>query len=100
MATLYISEFKQLASIGTTVGQVFPQPPVATDQVVAIGATSTQSAAFSANTRVVLLCADVTCSFLFGDNPTALTTSMRLPADTPIPFAVQPGQKVAVIANT
>ena len=100
MATLYISEFRQLASIGTTVGQVFPQPPVTTDHVVAIGVSSAQSTAFSANTHVVLLCADAVCSFLFGDDPTALTTSMRLPANTHIAFAVQPGQKVAVIANT
>lgn len=100
MATLYISEFKQgVSGIGSTWAQMLPQPAI-TDQVVAVGAGSLKSAAFSANTRAVLLATDTACSILFGDDPVAATTNLRIPANAPpFPFAVQPGQKVAVIAS-
>jgi len=99
MATLYISEFKQLATIGTTVAQICPQPSLV-DQTLAIGASSVASNAFNALTGLVLLSSDAVCSIVFGATPVAAATNFRLPANTVIPFAVGPGQKVAVITNT
>ncbi|MBB3453897.1 hypothetical protein FHT86_002153 [Rhizobium sp. BK313] len=99
MATLYISEFPGLATIGTTIAAIPGEPSIA-DQAIAIGAGSVQSNAFSANTRLVLLSADVACSVLFAANPVAAVVNMRIPANFPMLFAVVPGQKVAVIANT
>lgn len=100
MATLYISEFKQgVSGIGSTWAQMLPQPAIA-DQVVAVGAGSLQSVAFNPLTRAVLLATDTACSIVFGDAPVAATTNLRIPANAPpFPFAVQPGQKVAVIAS-
>jgi len=102
MATLYISEFRNIGTIRTEQAQVLAQPAI-TDQTVAIGATTEPSAAFNAETKLVLLCADAICSIKFGSTEVlsaAAITNMRLPADTPIPFAVSPGHFVSVIANT
>jgi hypothetical protein len=101
VATLYISEFIQgVSGIGTTVAQMLPQPSVV-DQTVAIGASSAQSAAFNNLTKAVLIRTDAICSIAFGSDPTATAANFRLaPGDPPIPFAVSPGQKVAVITNT
>jgi hypothetical protein len=75
-------------------------PPVA-EQTVAVGAGSVQSAVFNNNTNLVQLCADVNCSVEFGTNPTATTTTMRLPSNVIIYFGLaQTGLRLAVIANT
>ncbi|WP_439602792.1 hypothetical protein [Devosia sp.] len=99
MATLYISEysengFRQLAGL-----PIAAMPP-AVEQTKAIGGASVQSSAFGGQTRVVRLHTDVVCSITFGKDPTASATAMRLPADHTEYFAVQPGDKVAVIANS
>jgi hypothetical protein len=100
MATLFISEFRNVVSQQTTMqGQMMGQPALV-DQKVTVGSSSTQSNAFSADTHAVLISTDTACSILFGENPTATTDNLRLPADqNPVPFAVIPGQKMAVIAN-
>lgn len=74
--------------------------PSLTDQAVAIGGTSTQSAAFNAATHLVRLCADVSCSVAFGSSPTATTTNKYLAAGAAEYFVVTPSTKVAVIANS
>jgi hypothetical protein len=99
MSTLYISEFKSLGSIGTHNVNAAPMPPLV-EQTVAIGAGSLQSNAFGANTQVIRVCADSVCSIEIGANPTATATTARIPANVPEYFAVQPGQKLAVIQNT
>lgn len=100
MATLFISEFEQgVSGIGTTWAQMLPQPAIA-DQVVTIAGASAQSSAFNAKTKAVMLTTDTACSVQFGADPTATTSTIRLPANgNPVCFAVVPGQKVAVIAN-
>jgi hypothetical protein len=69
--------------------------------VVAVGASSAQSAANTAvGVRVVRLCATVACWVEFGPNPTATaTTSSYLPANFPEYFVVAGNgtEKVAVI---
>lgn len=99
-ATLYVSEFPNaMAQVGSTSPQVLPQPAI-TDQAVTISGTSAQSSAFNAGTHAVLLTCDSGCSIVFGSNPTATTSNVLLPADTPTPFVVVPGQKVAAIVNS
>lgn len=99
MATFYISEYPGLAAIGTTISAIPPEPSIV-DQAIAIGATSVQSNAFSTTTRLILLSSDTACSILFGADPVATVVNKRIPANVPMGFAVVPGQKVAVIANT
>ena len=97
MATLYISEYAHSTSGDSDTEQ---QEPAITDQTVAIGGTSTQSAAFKSNTASVRLQSDAICSFAFGANPTATATNKRMVAGINENFRVTPGHKVAVITNT
>jgi hypothetical protein len=96
MAVLYISEYSGYLQGGV---QVPVEPAIAT-QTVAIGGSSTQSAAFNANTRLVRLETDAICSISFGQSPTVTTSNARMAANSEDYFEVQPGHKVAVITNT
>ena len=99
---LYITEFNsQGYDLRGNLAPVAQLPAIA-EQTVATGASSVQSAAFSPSTAIVRLHSDATCSVAFGVNPTATTSSMRLYANSPEYFMLQPGQgyKLAVIANT
>ena len=98
MASLYVSEYEGLGQLG---GRFLPgvsEPSLAT-HVVAIGGASAQSPAFSTGTHLVRVHADANCSLKFGQNPTASTTDLRTVAGFTEYFAVNPGDKVAVIAN-
>lgn len=75
MANLaFISEY---ANIMTVRGKdiLAPVEPAITTQVVNYGAGATQSAAFNSATRFVRITSDTNCFFLFGTNPTAVTSS-------------------------
>lgn len=100
MATIYISEFRNVVSQQTTMqGQMMAQPALV-DQAVTVSGASGQSAAFGVDTHAILVSTDTACSIVFGENPVATVANMRIPADqNPISFAVVPGQKLAVIAN-
>lgn len=74
--------------------------PFVTQQQVNYGAGSTQSAAFNDETRFVRLHTDTACRILFGSNPTALGTHMRMAAGQTEFFAVSPGLKVAALTTT
>jgi hypothetical protein len=78
-------------------GSFAPVLTLGTTQDVAVGAASAQSAAFGADTRVVRVISTVACRILFGANPTALATSVFLPATQAEYFQVVPGHKIAVI---
>lgn len=70
-------------------------PRVASFTVSASG-TSAQSAALSGE-DIVIECATA-FHILFGSNPTATTSCMRIPADTVVRFTnINPGEKFAVI---
>jgi hypothetical protein len=100
MASLYIEEFE--SSGIARAGQSLPaglQPGLAS-QKVAIGGTSTQSAAFNTRTRFVRLHTDAICSVEFGASPTADNTNMRMGEGQTEYFSVNGGDKVAVITNT
>jgi hypothetical protein len=96
MATLYVTEY---AGIGGDHIQI-PLEPAIAQQTVAIGGSSTPSAAFNPATRLVRLNTDATCSVAFGTAPTAVATAQRLPVNSTEYFAVYAGYKVAVITNT
>lgn len=71
-------------------------------QVVAVGASSTASAAVNTLTNRVVLCSTVACWVAFGSSPTAAANtagSIYVPANYPMPpIAVTPGvTKIAVI---
>jgi len=101
MATLYISEYQDVANTGYIGIQVPLEPPLA-EQTITISGSSTQCTnAFNEKTKFVRLQTDTPCSVLFGTNPTATTSKGRLPFDC-VEFRGVPvglGYKVAVISN-
>ena len=105
MATLYVDEFSNVATVGQNLGPAFtpgqaPLTPSVASQTVAIQGSSTQSNPFNAKTNLVRLHCDAICSVAFGSNPTAVTTQCRLAANQTEYFGVIPGQIVAVITNS
>lgn len=96
---LYIYE----SSVPTVVqGNLLPvvyAPPIA-EQKLTVSGTSTQSAVFNTNTRMVALHTSEVCSVAFGSNPTATVNTKRMAANTTEYFEVKPGDRVAVITNT
>lgn len=95
-ASCYISEFTQAGDAGV---QVAKQPALLDQTPVTVGGTSAQSAAFSANTKLVRIECDVVASMVFGANPAATTSSARISANLPEYFQVQAGHRVAFITN-
>lgn len=94
-ADMFVTEFA-----GPPVVSVYYQAastPALANQVVNVAASSTQSAVFSADTKLVRVHCEEVCFVLFGANPTATLTSMRLAANASEYFVVVPGQRVAVI---
>lgn len=103
MATLYITEFASLNNDATAGGGVLlPKCPSLADQSMAITAGSTQSSPFTNNTRFVEIVTDAICSIKIGGaNPVATVACHRMPAGGPPErYAVNPGDKIAVIVNT
>ena len=97
MATLYISEHPELRP--THAVAPFVEMPPLQFHTIAIGASSTQSAAFDTRTRLVTVHADAACSIAFGINPTATASDMRLAANETRHYRVNHGDKIAVITN-
>jgi hypothetical protein len=98
MASLFITVWDDAAEVA--LGVPLQQ------MVVAIGATSVQSAVVAgignAHKRMRLL-ADVDCFVIPGDNPTALgdgTMGIPLGAENPEYHSIDVGQRVAVIERT
>lgn len=98
MGLLFISEYPQ-NSIDTP---TLVMEPSTVSQVVTF-TTSTQSAAFRTDTRMVRLHNDATSpvAFKFGTNPTAVSgTDARMAANQTEYFKVNPGFKVAAVTTT
>lgn len=96
MSFLWVTEYSALGD--DLDGSVMPvaREPAVTDQKVTF-TSSTQSAAFAADTRFVRLQADANCHLAFGLNPTATTSTQPLIANTVEWRTVKGGHKVAVI---
>lgn len=100
MPTLYVTEYPGIETLLNGTAQVVVGPPIA-EQVVTIGGSSAQSAAFSAVTRIIRVQPDSICSVRIGGvSPVATTSSQRHIAGSTEYFGVTPGDKVAVITNT
>ena len=98
-ATLYINELVNgVSTVGTTLPQVPPQPSIA-NQIVGLSGSSALSGAFNSRTRVVSLICDEGCSISIGASPTATTSNYLLQQGVQVSFGVNPGDKVAAIAN-
>jgi len=105
MATAYLREY---ADIAVTYGKYLQAgaEPATADQTITTSGTTAASAAFNANTRLIAISTPagqaVACLFSAtpGATPTALITSLRLPANSIVFFGVRPGDKVALIDVT
>jgi hypothetical protein len=104
MATLYVSEYRLLASVPSSTNYA-PQPtqggqePPQAEYVIPITASSTQGPVFGGYTALLRVHCDSICSIAIGSNPTATTTNKRLAANQTEYFGVSPLQQLAVIAN-
>lgn len=64
----------------------------------AISASGTHAQSAALDGRDIVVSADVAFYILFGSNPTATTSAMRIPANTAVPFTnIIPGEKFSVI---
>lgn len=101
MATCYISEYTLLGWVGVQPTQLIQAPagPPVAEQHLSVG-FNVQSAAFSATTKFIRVVSDTACNLAFGADPTAVATAHLLPANAVVYYAVAPGSKVAVIANS
>jgi hypothetical protein len=104
MATLYVSEYRLLASVPSSTNyapmpaQGGQEPPQAEYTIVVAG-SSTQGPFFGGYTALVRVHTDTICSISIGSNPVATTTNKRLAANQTEYFGVAPNQQLAVIAN-
>lgn len=76
--------------------------PAIKTQIVAVGAGSLASVAFTSATKFVRLHTDTNCNLVFGDSTATAVkdVSMRMPANQTEFWGVRPGAYVAVIAGT
>jgi hypothetical protein len=96
MCAVTISEYSAMLFLKG--GQVpVPEEPSLRSQVLEIGDTSRASDPFSAGTKFIRVHTDEACALAFGSNPVATPSNARLSANTTELFAVQIGDKVAVI---
>lgn len=97
MSKAYVTELTALAT-HMTGAQIAQMPPIA-EQTVTF-TTTTQSSAFNVATRYICVQNPTICSISIGSNPTATTSTMRLPAESLIYFGVNAGDKIAFVDNT
>lgn len=104
MADLYIAEITDLGT--DRAGRVVPvgKWPPAAEQKVAIGATSTASAAFGSNTHFIRVKTDGACHIAVSRQgaaePEATTANAKLGAGDMEFLGVEPGGKIAVIQGS
>jgi hypothetical protein len=100
MAFTYITEYEALARDRFNYHIAAGAEPAIAEQRVDNTGASTQSAAFNERTAFIMVHTDGICSIKIGANPTALVTGHRMAAGETRFYGVQPGHKIAVIANT
>lgn len=104
MSTLYITEFQYLPQLNSN-DVVIPAPfaPGLAEQRISLTGASAASAAFNANTVLVMVHADDICSLAWStdsSSPTAVITAQRMAANETRFYGVRGGGKVAAILNT
>lgn len=98
MATLYIEEYDNMPRDAN--GQILPIVSVPLKvQKVTVAGTSAQSAAVKGSALFVRLISDTACQYEIAADPTAVATSMYLPANVPVDRKIVGGQKIAVISQ-
>lgn len=100
MATIYVSEYTSMADALNGQAQVAKHPALQRQSMAITGASTTLPSAFTAQTRFIKVHTDAICSITIGKTPTAITTADRMPADMTSFEGVNPGDNLAVIANT
>lgn len=102
MATIYISEYSMLGWVGVSPTQLIQAPagPPIAEQHIQVGVASVLSAPFADATKFIRVVTDTAANLAFGTAPTAVTVSHLLPANAVVFYAVSPGSKLAVIANS
>lgn len=99
MANAYVTEYVALARDGFNFHIAAGLEPAIAEQKVTY-TTTTQSAAFNALTRFIMVHVDAVSHLAFGDNPTAATTAHRIAANETRFYGVQPGQKIAFVTGS
>lgn len=101
MASLYVSEYKNLAQGANGYIVQAGQEPALAVQKLAIGAGSVASASFNAEASFVMVHTDAICHVAFGSakdsDPTATSSYTRMAAGETRFFGVVPGARLAVI---
>ncbi|MCA0276261.1 MAG: hypothetical protein LCH86_09665 [Proteobacteria bacterium] len=97
MADIYITEYTMLARDGGNFLIPTGQEPSIAEQQIANPAASTQSSAFNAQTRFIMVHASAAAHIAIGTNPTAVTTKHRLGAGETRFYGVPGGYKLAAI---
>jgi len=66
-----------------------------------VNASTTHAQSAALDGRDIVVSSDVAFHILFGSNPTATTSALRIPAGTAVPFTnLVPGEKFSVILAT
>jgi len=99
LSTLYIAEYASapLDAKGRILPSFGYEEGAPVEQHVAISGSSTQSAAFNAQSRFIRVHTDAICAIAIGTNPTAVATAHRMPANATEVYGIVPGHKIAVI---
>jgi hypothetical protein len=88
-----------MAQAGMTV--TFCERPLGSGMKVTTSGTSAQSAVMPANTQIVRVVCSAASYISFSADPTAdTTTSIYMPAGLVEYFAIEPGEKLAVIQDS
>lgn len=90
MATLWIREYTRSSALPIPV-----EPGI--DQTVTF-TTTTQSAAFGAQSAMATIIGSAAFHYVVGSSPTATTSNLKWPADTPLTIGITSGDKIAVVA--
>lgn len=99
MATLQVTELKNVKFVSGSALPIAVLPSVA-EQTVAISGTSAASSAFNTATRFIRVSTDTACHILVSSGtPTATTSKTMLAAGAVEYFAVTAGHSIAVIAH-
>ena len=98
MATLWVREYSELAEDGRGRSLQIGQEPGVASQVVSF-ITSQSSTAFNGATRYIAIYGSAAFHYRISATPVAVTTDMKVPADTMLYIGVRPADKIAAIAG-
>lgn len=91
MPTLWIRQYSKVDAV-----PIAREPGV--DLTPVTYSTSAQSTAFAVGVRYIAVISDAAFHYVVGDNPTATTNALKVPANTLTYIGVVAGHKIAAIA--